>query len=368
MENNFNQEITPNDLKSKIKELKLEQKAMLRDMIADHDAELKKIRDEQKVELQRFKEAQVGQKEIAKKTKEEVRIQNKEFYANLKNEYQTFLQNQVADKAEFEASHTNLVDIYKFDLAQKEALDIFAIKQRNAKMIFDSQQKNKVNKVDLDWKNEIVKFRLEQFEKFHRREDVLRYDEYLLEQKQKAEIEALMPKTEKTDSNNSLKDADKESGNVVTLFFKHLWRDIKVAIKTKPSIIFGLLVMLTGFIFGFTINKFIKLAYNFTAEYAYVGLLIFIYELAGVFNMVNGFGMCTSRRLKSVVSATIATVLMLITGILWIYATGHYLTGSENLELVPLTSSIIIVSLITSIIGVVGGYFTYDREALKVRR
>jgi hypothetical protein len=158
------------------------------------------------------------------------------------------------------------------------------------------------------------------------------------------------------------------SGNAVTLFFKHLWRDIKVAIKSKPSIIFGLLVMLTGFIFGFTINNFIKLAYNFTAEYAYVGLLIFIYELAGVFNMVNGFGMCTSRRLKSVVGATIATVLMLITGILWIYATGHYLTGSENLELVPLTSSIIIVSLITSIIGVVGGYFTYDREALKVRR
>lgn len=367
MENNeLNKQITPNT--TDIKQKKIEHKAALKALKSQHDAELAEIKKAQVEELKVFKEAQVEQKKLAAKVKAEVKEENAKFFAKKKADFEVFKAQQAKAKEEFVANHDNLVEIYKFDQQQKAEAEAFAETKRNEELFFVSNQKNKVNKVDLNWQNEVVKFRLNQFETFHRREDVLRYDEYLLEQKQKEEIDALLPSKQTGDSKNALKDADKEEGNPVAIFFKHLWRDLKYSIINKPSIIFGLLVMFTGVIFGFTINKFIRIAYNFTAEYAYVGMLIFIFELAAVFNMVNGFGMCSSRRLKSVVNATIATIIMLVTGIIWIYSVNYRLTGASDLELGPETVRIIILCLVTSIIGVIGGYFTYDREYLKVRR
>ncbi len=352
-----------------IKELKLQHKKVLKELASAHDAELAEIKVRQAQELVDFKHNQVEQKATAKAVKAQVKLEYAEYKQKQQNESQEFTNKIQTEIANFEAQNSNLVDIYNFTNQKNAELDDFKKNQKEEYMFFDSKEKNKVNKVNLNWKNEVIKFRIDQFEEYHTVEEKLRYEEYLLEQNQKLELANLTgDNTTKGDSANALVDADKEQGNPFVLFFKHLWRDIKVTIGEKPSIIFGLLVMVTGVIFGFTIGDYTNIANKFSEEYAVVGLLIFVFEMAGMLNLVNGFGMCTSRRLKSVIMATITTLLILVTGGAWMYLVANKLLTAADPALVSKTNIILIICMVTSVVGTVGGYFTYDKENLQAKR
>ena len=352
-----------------IKELKTEHKAKLKELASKHDAELAEIKVKQAEELATFKNNQVEQKATAKAVKQQVKLEYVEYKQKQENELKEFTNKIQTEISNFEAQNSNLVDIYNFTNQKNAELEDFKKNQREAFMFFDSKEKNKVNKVNLNWKNEVIKFRIDQFEQYHTVEEKLRYEEYLLEQSQKAELAELTGnKTSKGDNANALVDADKEQGNAVVLFFKHLWRDMKVTLGEKPSIIFGLLVMVTGVIFGFTIGDFVTIANKFSEEYAVVGLLIFIFEMAGMLNLVNGFGMCTSRALKSVIMATITTMLILVTGIAWMYFVKNKLLTAADPALVSKTNIILVICMVTSVVGTIGGYFTYDKENLQAKR
>lgn len=361
---------TPNgDLNEKIKALKVEHKAALKEMITKHNEELKEFKAKQAVQLTEWKADQAQRKINANNLKKEQVVALKKFKEDEFAKLQEFKAGQADEAKAFYETHNNLVEISKFQSKQAQDLNAFKSKQSDELFVFVSNQKTQLNKIDADWKNELVKYRLNQFEKFHRHEDTLRYDEYLLEQKQNAEIDALKPREDKGDSANALEDADKQKGNAFVLFFKLLFRDIRVSMTEKPSIIFGLLTMVTGIVFGFNINSFIEVGYNFTASQAYVGAVIFIFELAGMLNMVNGFGMCGQRRLKSVVSATICTIIEIVMAIVWIYNVKNNLVGtSASADLQQTTFKVLIVCVVTAVIGTIGGYFTYDREYLKVSR
>ncbi len=357
------------DSQNKIKELKLAHKQALKELADKHNVELSAIKEKQVEELKQFKLNQVEQKEHAKKVKEEVKLEYTEYkqkQTQALEEYSNKIQTEILN---YKAQNSNLVDVYNFTNEKNAELENFKRNQKEEFMFFDSKEKNKVNKVNLNWKNEVIKYRIDQFEQYHTVEERLRYDEYLLEQQQKAEIDELSGNNKtKGDSTTALVDADKEQGNPVVLFFKHLWRDMKVTISEKPSIIFGLLVMVTGVIFGFTIGDYTAIANKFSEEYAVVGLLIFIFEMAGMFNLVNGFGMCTSRTLKSVIMATITTVLILGTGIAWMYLVKNKLLVAADASQVSKTNLILIICMVTSVVGTIGGYFTYDKENLQAKR
>jgi len=352
-----------------IKELKAKHKAKLKELASAHDAELAEIKVKQAEELATFKNNQVEQKATAKAVKKQVKLEYAEYKQKQQSELQEFTNKIQTEIANFEAQNSNLVDIYNFTNEKNAELDNFKKSQKEAFMFFDSKEKNKVNKVNLNWKNEVIKYRIDQFEQYHTVEERLRYDEYLLEQSQKAELAELTGEnTSKSDSATALVDADKEHGNPVVLFFKHLWRDMKVTLGEKPSIIFGLLVMVTGVIFGFTIGDFVSIANKFSEEYAVVGLLIFIFEMAGMLNLVNGFGMCTSRTLKSVIMSTLTTILILGTGIAWMYLVKNKLLTAADPALVSKTNIVLVICMVTSLVGSIGGYFTYDKENLQAKR
>lgn len=351
-----------------LNELKAQHKAVLKELASKHDAELAEVKAQQAKDLEVFKANQVEQKELAKKVKEDVKAEYEEYKQKQAQDLTEFANKIQAEIDNFKAQNANLVDCYHYENQKKSELEEFKKSQREAFMFFDSKEKNKVNKVNLNWKNEVIKFRIDQFEAYHTVEERLRYEEYLLEQQQKQEIASLTNVTAKGDSATALVDADKEQGNPVALFFKHLWRDTKVTIAEKPSIIFGLLLMVTGIVFGFTIGKYTTIANNFESKYAVVGVFIFIFEMAGMLNLVNGFGLCSSRTLKNCILATITTVLICVSGILWIYFVHNKLLVAADPALVTETDIIIIICIVTSVAGSIGGYFTYDKENLQAKR
>jgi hypothetical protein len=210
-------------------------------------------------------------------------------------------------------------------------------------------------------KAEIYKLKNDQWIVYQQYVQDLQYEEYLQELENKKEIDKA--KGIVYDENA---DADVEQGNPVVLYFKHLFRDLKVSFTEKPSLIFGLLLCVAGIIVGFEINKFIGTANGFPDEMSYVGAIFFIYELVAMLNMVNGIGMCTERRLKTAVKSCICTVLLLALTVAWIVATkdARYTPNADT------TNSIIIMSIctITSIAGTVGAFFTYDKHYIKVIR
>lgn len=210
-------------------------------------------------------------------------------------------------------------------------------------------------------KLEIRKLKNDQWIVYQQYVQDLQYEEYLQEIENDKEIKKAKGIVEDANA-----DADKEQGNAFTLFFKHLFRDIKVSIKEKPSIIFGLLLCVAGILIGFKINTFILAAKGFQQDMEYVGFFFFAFELIAMLNMVNGFGMCTNRRLKTAVKATICTVLLVALNILWVVAINdpRYFGTDEA------TPSVIIMLIctLTSVAGCIGSWLTYDKHYVKVIR
>lgn len=210
-------------------------------------------------------------------------------------------------------------------------------------------------------KDQIHKLKNDQWIAYSQYVQDLQYDEYLLELKQKKELDAANGVVV-----DETKDADKEQGNPIAIWFKHLCRNIKVSVTEKPSIIFGLLSCIGGLVMGFEINKYITAANGFPANEGLPGIYVFILLLVGMLDAVCGVQMCGERRLKSAISSVICAVIITVFGILWIVALNgdNYYANSESSQTIVFT----IVYIICSIAGAVGSMFTYNKHYVKARR
>ena len=166
-------------------------------------------------------------------------------------------------------------------------------------------------------------------------------------------------------------EAEINKGNPIANYFRLLFRDIRVHFKEKPGSIFGILVMITGILIGFTINIFINAAHGMKTEgLANIGgLLIFIIEVTGALNIVNAFGIMTSRRLKASIFSTLITAIICVCGALWIsIATTKMAPNNKFIPDANTSVVIIIICMATSVIGSVGSFFFYDHDYKKETR
>ena len=168
-------------------------------------------------------------------------------------------------------------------------------------------------------------------------------------------------------------DSERNNGNPFLNYFRLLFRDIRVHFKEKPGTIFGLLVLIPGILIGFTINTFISAAHGMNNNVSQLakmgGLLVFIVEVSGVLNIVNGFGIMTSRRLKSSILAAVVAVITCVCGALWYIITSKYMIPrSKYIPAANMSQIIIIICMATSVIGAVGSFFFYDKNFKKDNR
>lgn len=210
-------------------------------------------------------------------------------------------------------------------------------------------------------KDQIHKLKNDQWIAYSQYVQDLQYDEYLLELKQKKELDAANGVVV-----DETKDADKEQGSAIVIWFKHIIRNIRVSVTEKPSIIFGLLSCVGGLLMGFEINKYITAANGFPSGEGLPGIYVFILLMAGMLDAVCGVQMCGERRLKSAISSVICTVIITVFGLLWIIALNgdSYISNSASSATIIFT----IVYMACAIAGAVGSMLTYNKHYVKARR
>lgn len=330
------------ELSAAIKAVKLAQKQNLKSLQAEHKKQLQEFKLKQDEELKNYISSFPSKKDVA------------EACARLKIEQETAL-------TELKASHE--AKLAALDSSNQDAL--LSLKKKNQTEILEVTYAQKAEMTKT--KNSVLsafllnKFKYQQYLDYSKYEQELQYDEYNLELAQAEEIDRTMGK--KKDESG---DQDVEHGNPVLVWFKQFFRDIRVSVKEKPSIIFGLLLCLPGILIGFNIDKFINSGYGFPENASYVGIIVFGYELLGMINIVNGFGMCNQRRLKSVVNATLTSAISISFSLAWIIAINRpdFVPGLYQSQ-ADFTVFLMAFSIIINIVGVVGGYFTYDKHYQK---
>ncbi|MCR5786804.1 MAG: hypothetical protein K6G28_03815 [Acholeplasmatales bacterium] len=328
-------------------------KAALKAVKAGQKASLNALKDKHRKMLEEFeaKQADDFEKYIAScPTKQEVN----DNVARLKIEQETAL-------AELKANQE--AKLAAMDSSNEEAVLALKKKQQNeiAEVLYAQKAEMTKTKNSGVSQFQLQKIKYQQYLDYSKYEQELQYEEYQLELVHKAEIEKALGIT-KDESG----DQDVEKGNPIAVWFHQFFRDIKVNVSEKPSIIFGLLVILPGILFGFCINQFINVSTGFTDNVTYVGIVIFAFELISMINIVNGFGMCNQRRLKSVVSATIVGIVSIALSLTWIislqsseFHAGKYAGQATS------TILIMIICIVANLVGIIGGYFTFDKHYVK---
>lgn len=250
-------------------------------------------------------------------------------------------------------------------LKQLQKAELISLKNEHKKLIVAMQENQKDELAEAKAqgmeKAEIHKLKNDQWIAYSQYVQDLQYDEYLLELKQKKELDAANGVVV-----DETKDADKEQDAAIVIWFKHLIRNIKVSVSEKPSIIFGLLSCIGGLLMGFEINKYIVAANGFPSGEGLPGIYVFILLMAGMLDAVCGVQMCGERRLKSAISSVICTLVIVVFGILWIVALNgdNYTANAASNQTITFT----IVYVICAIAGAVGSMFTYNKHYVKARR
>ncbi len=208
-----------------------------------------------------------------------------------------------------------------------------------------------------------------------KKEEIEVVEEAELKEEVAAEETAPEEVTEEVETEEiSSDDAERKRGNPILNYFRLLIRDIVVHIKEKPGTIFGLLALIPGILIGATINTFISAAHGLNSNAGTLakmgGFLIFVIEVSGVLNIVNGFGIMTSRRLKTSILATIVAAIISLCGALWIIiATSYMLPNNKDYIAAANTSVIIIIiCMATAVVGAIGSFFFYDHNYKKENR
>lgn len=200
-----------------------------------------------------------------------------------------------------------------------------------------------------------------------------------------------------------MNNTEKKKVNPFKYFLKYLgnvWYDFRTSFKYNNMKLPGLLIAVPGIFLGFFLGwhgeVVGKLAYNakgtiddagnliagesYLKPFDFSGIVLFLMILFGILNIFTAVSVSSKKNLGSVILATITTSLIFICGILYIFAVFFYLdlvgkglvkpsadTIIQDVDLIMSLASVI-VSMLTSVAGVVIGFIRYDRTYEKVDR
>ena len=180
-------------------------------------------------------------------------------------------------------------------------------------------------------------------------------------------------------------------------YLKNLWYDFRTSFKYNNMKLAGILVAIPGIFLGFFLtlhaNVVTKMSLttahfdeakeeivqvSYLKPFDFSALVLFLMVLFGILNIFTSVTMSSKKNLGSVVLATITTSLIVICGALYLYSIFFYLSllnankigTANNFYTKDLYISIasVIVSIVTSIAGVILGFIRYDRTYEKVDR
>lgn len=170
-----------------------------------------------------------------------------------------------------------------------------------------------------------------------------------------------------TEKDNKVSAQKKPWYKALLAYFAQLFKDMGNAIKDKPSIIFGILIAFPGIFLGLFIDKHYLATNGLGTEADASGFIMFAMVMAGCISMYNGFGVATNRRLSSSIKSAICCAVILACGAVWIYflASSQYLWESKYAGNAVTSMICVIISMCSSVIGVVGSFIFYDRNYKK---
>ena len=204
--------------------------------------------------------------------------------------------------------------------------------------------------------------------------------------------------------NNRYEEVEKKENKIAAAFkgfgkyIARVWKDFIASFKYNNMKLAGWLIAVPGIFIGFFLQWHAptvkQLAFNYSVVvgedlvsksyigFDFTGIALFVLMLAGILNIFGAAAVMSKKNLGSVVRATVFSSIIVIAGILYLFAIFFYgslvsqnkiNTGVENWTVFSdfnfLMSIIsIIVSMVSAIAGCILGFIKYDRTYEKVDR
>ena len=171
-------------------------------------------------------------------------------------------------------------------------------------------------------------------------------------------------------------------------YFKEVWLNFLEGFKYNNLKLAALLVAVPGLFIGFFLGfhsdcvTYIDFALDnqgnyYVFSFDFSAMCLFILMLAGILNIFSALSLSNKKNLGSVIKCLLGTTIIVIAGILYLVCIFVYMdavnSGAKNVDIefdakwwISIIS--IIVSMVTSVAGVVLGFIRYDRTYEKVDR
>lgn len=203
------------------------------------------------------------------------------------------------------------------------------------------------------------------------------------------------------EENNKEKNTSKAKSvwNSFVHYIKYVFIDFFTSFKYNKMKLPGFLVAIPGIFLGFFLTFHIPVVNSLSFQAAIFengstittdyfpdisALVLFILVLFGILNLFTAFNMMSKKNLGSVVTSTITTVVILAAGAIYVFMVFYYVSlrnqdiikVKDDLgNIIPFTWTMnyvaslisVIVSMISSIAGVILGFIFYDRNYKKVK-
>lgn len=204
--------------------------------------------------------------------------------------------------------------------------------------------------------------------------------------------------------NNRYEEVEKKQSKVAAAFkgfgkyIARVWKDFIASFKYNNMKLAGWLIAVPGIFIGFFLQWHAptvkQLAFNYSTVvgedivtksyigFDFTGIALFVLMLAGILNIFGAAAVMGKKNLGSVVRATIFSSIIVIAGILYLYAIffygslvsqGKINTGTDGWTVFGDTNFLmsiisVIVSMVSAIAGCILGFIKYDRTYEKVDR
>lgn len=178
-------------------------------------------------------------------------------------------------------------------------------------------------------------------------------------------------------------------------YFKNVFRDFITSFKYNNMKLASILVAVPGVFLGFFLHWHAivvnQVAYNtgqvdeagnailYGMPFDFTGLVLFVLMLFGILNIFGAVSLSNKKNLGSVITCTITSSVIIIAGALYLYALFTFVSGYNSGDISMksefsmdanwiISIASIIISMVTSVIGVILGFINYDRTYEKVDR
>lgn len=172
-------------------------------------------------------------------------------------------------------------------------------------------------------------------------------------------------------------------------YLKNVWLNFLEGFKYNNMKLPAILVAIPGVFIGFFLGvhsevvKYINFTIDQTSYYVFSfdfsAMCLFILMLAGILNIFSALGLSGKKNFGSVIKCLIGTSIIVISGVMYMVCVFTYMNG-VNSGAIPMNTKLefgavwwvsiisVIVSILTSVAGVVLGFIRYDRTYEKVDR